>query len=300
MHISNSRVALGLAVIALALITSTSRGAEKAAPRAARSVHLHYPAPEATLFYNEATVEQSQRGSYFCACGFGHGYFGIQELGNGKKVVIFSVWDPGTQQKASAVPEEQRVELLFQGEGVRIGRFGGEGTGGQSFFDYDWKIGETCRFLIRASVEGEKTAYDAWFSADGTAGWKHLATFRTRAGGDALKGFYSFVEDFRRDGKSPGERRTARYGNGWVKTTRGDWVSLVRATFTGDNTPLDNVDAAVAGNDFTLATGGDTVNHHRIGTTLERLPTGVTLPRFGDASAKAPSTSRPATQPRAE
>ncbi len=60
-------------------------------PRAARSVHLGYPAPQATAFYNELTVERSTPGSYFMACGFSHGYFGIQELADGKKVAIFSV-----------------------------------------------------------------------------------------------------------------------------------------------------------------------------------------------------------------
>ena len=82
-----------------ALLTMAARAAVAAEenaepPRAARSVHLGYPAPEAAVFYNELTVEQSVPGSYFMACGFSHGYFGIQELGDGKKVVIFSVWDP--------------------------------------------------------------------------------------------------------------------------------------------------------------------------------------------------------------
>ena len=37
--------------------------------------------------------------------------------------------------------------------------------------------------------------------------WKHLVTFRTRTGGDRLKGLYSFVEDFRRDTKSANDVR---------------------------------------------------------------------------------------------
>ena len=74
---------------------------------ACRSVHLHYPAGEGTAFYNEVTVDQSAPGTYFCACGWNKGYFGIQELGNGKKVVIFSVWDsnqndPKAVKKTSA------------------------------------------------------------------------------------------------------------------------------------------------------------------------------------------------------
>ena len=41
--------------------------------RAARSVHLSYPAPEGFLFYNEVVVEKSVNGSYFMACGWNTG-----------------------------------------------------------------------------------------------------------------------------------------------------------------------------------------------------------------------------------
>ena len=54
---------------------------------ASRSVHLRYPAPDAAFFYNELTPLQSAPGTYFMACGFSDGYFGIQELANGRKVV---------------------------------------------------------------------------------------------------------------------------------------------------------------------------------------------------------------------
>ena len=58
-------------------------------PRAARSVHLGWQAPEATAFYNELNVEESVPGSYFMAAGFRHGYFGIQEQASGRKVRDF-------------------------------------------------------------------------------------------------------------------------------------------------------------------------------------------------------------------
>ena len=171
-------------------------------PRAARSVHLAYLAAEASLFYNELTVEQSVPGSYFMACGFNHGYFGIQEQSQGKKVVIFSVWDPTRGNEARAVPEDQRVEILYRAKDVVARRFGGEGTGGQSFFDYDWKICATYRFFVKATIAEKKTAYAAYFFLPEEKTWKHLITFRTRTGGDRLKGLYSFIEDFRRDGQS--------------------------------------------------------------------------------------------------
>src|SRR4051812_44923687 len=155
-------------------------------PRAARSVHLAYPLPQGTqadAFYNELTVEKSVPGSYFMACGFSHGYFGIQEQSRGQKVVIFSVWDPTKGDDAKKVPLEQRVEILHHDPEVEVKRFGGEGTGGQSFFKYDGKPNETYRFLVRSKVEDQKTAYSAYFHLPQTKTWKHLVTFRTRTGG---------------------------------------------------------------------------------------------------------------------
>ena len=249
-------------------------------PRAARSVHLAYPAPEATLFYNELTVEQSVPGSYFMACGFRHGYFGIQEKSNGKKVVIFSVWDPTKGDDPNAVAEEQRVEILHRDDDVLARRFGGEGTGGQSFFDYDWKTGETCRFLVRATPEENKTAYAAYFYLPESQTWKHLVTFRTRAGGDNLKGLYSFIEDFRRDTKSAQESRRARFGNGWVYDADGKWTALTKARFTASGATWEakeTIDAGIVGDRFYLQTGGETTMSRPLRSMMER-PAGDAKP----------------------
>jgi len=245
--------------------------------KAARSVHLFYSAPEAPLFYNELTVEQSQKGSYFMACGFKHGYFGIQER-NHDKVVIFSVWDPGKQDNPDIVQDEQRVQLLYKDDDVSTGRFGGEGTGGQSFLKYDWKRGQTYRFLVTASLNKNRTEYAAYFYINEQHQWKHLVTFSTITNGDTLGGYYSFIEDFRRDYKSVNEVRRARFGNGWVKTTQGHWVSLSQARFTADSTPLMNIDAGVVEGGFFLQTGGKTKNKTPLWSYMERLPQGLSLP----------------------
>jgi len=246
------------------------------APRAARSVHLHFPAPAADAFYNEVTVEKSAPGSYFMACGFRHGYFGIQELAGGRKVVLFSVWDPTKGDEAAKVPPEQRVEVLHQDPDVEVKRFGGEGTGGQSFFKYDWKVGETCRFLVRAKVEGEKSAYSAYFYLPQEKSWKHLVTFRTRTGGDRLAGLYSFIEDFRRDTKSAAEIRRATFSNGWVLD--GGWKPLRTARFTASGSEWeakDTIDAGLAGKAFYLQTGGDTRTTTPLNGRIERPPGGT-------------------------
>ena len=270
----------------LPLIVLTCAGSLFAAetePRAARSVHLGYAAPAGSIFYTELTVEASTPGSYFMACGFNHGYFGIQELMPGEdKVVLFSVWDPGDQNDPSRVANEERVEVLHRADDVRVGRFGGEGTGGQSFFKYRWKIGETCRFLVQATTNANKTAFAAWFYLNDRKEWKHLVTFQTPTKGEPLRGYYSFIEDFRRDGRSVHDLRRARFGNGWVKTVGGDWVSLTRATFTASSADWEakeNINAGVVGPEFFLVTGGDTKNTTPLRSKLTRPPNGLLLPQ---------------------
>ena len=227
--------------------------------RPARSVHLGYQASEGLFFYNEVVVDQSVNGSYFMACGWKTGYFGIQQLGGpDDKVVLFSVWDQAKGDDPNAVKTEDRVEVLYEGEGTRIKRFGGEGTGGQCMWKYNWHLRQTNRFLVGAQIQGQKSAFTGWFMADGA--WKKLATFRTRAGGSALSGYYSFIEDFRRDGKSVAETRRARFGNGWVKTMSGDWVALSEARFTASGAEWEskeNINAGVKDGFFFLATGGN-------------------------------------------
>ena len=229
--------------------------------RAARSVHLGYTAADALYFYNEMVVKESVDGSYFMACGWNTGYFGIQQLrGETNKVVIFSVWDPAKGDDPKAVKIEDRVEVLEEGAGVRIKRFGGEGTGGQCMAPFAWKTGETNRFVIRASIDSEKTAYTAWIFDSGSETWRKLATFRVRTGGKPLRGLYSFVEDFRRDTRSVNETRRAWFGRGWVKTVKGEWARLDTARFTASNAEWEskeNIDAGTENGWFYLATGGD-------------------------------------------
>jgi len=264
-------------------------------PRAARSVHLIYPAPASTVFYNEMTVRQSQPGSYFMACGFSNGYFGIQELRGGNKIVLFSVWDPGNPMDltaaASRVPADLRVEVLAKGSDVFAQRFGGEGTGAKSMLPYSWKTNEVYRFMVQAKVEDKKTTYSGYFFLNETKQWKLMATFRTLTGGVALDDIYSFVEDFRRDGQSPKETRRALFGSGWAKGLDGQWRELTRAMFSADRTRLNNINATIEGENFTLATGGETTNTTRLGTSLQRpaspsKPVALELKLTADIPAK--------------
>jgi endonuclease/exonuclease/phosphatase family metal-dependent hydrolase len=262
-----------------------------ARPKACRSVHLAFPADEGTAFYNELTITESSPGTYFMACGSSKGYFGIQELVNGKKIVLFSVWEPGRQNNPNLAPEDRRVKEIAAGKNVRVKRFGGEGTGGQSFFDYNWELGQICRFVVYAKPDGDRTRYAAYFYVPQENRWQHMATFSTLADRHLLRGYYSFIEDFLRNGTSAKQSRHCHVGNGWVLIDD-HWQSLTKASFTADRTPTDNIDAGSSHQRFFLATGGDTKNEHtKLRKTMsipdaQRKPP-LDLPEpFGDGSVK--------------
>jgi hypothetical protein len=263
----------GLIAAGLLLLPASLAADEQ---QACRSVHLQYPTPAAIAFYNEVTVEQSAPGTYFCVCGFRRGYYGLQELGDGRKLLIFSVWDDYEGDNPDDVPAEKRVETLYQGEGVRIGRFGNEGTGGQSFLDYEWEVGATYRFLITAELLEERTAYTAWFFEPEQEEWFRIATFSTIALEYGIRGLYSFVEDFRRDGVSATQVRRAVFGNGWIRAADDQWIAVTRARFTADDTVAANINAGVIDHAYFLQTGGDTEQTGpALNETIDRSPQGV-------------------------
>jgi len=255
----------GIAALALCSAIFSADAAE--AIVAARSVHAWHPAPAAEWMYGEVSVEKSVNGSYFCAIGFSCGYCGIQQLYDGSKVAIFSVWDPGNPfdfgAKADSVDEKIRTKNLYAGEGVTIGRFGGEGTGGKSMMPFDWKIGETYRFAVNVRRDGQnRAAFTGYVYRNGS--WFKIATFSTlqTKGDPAIRNVYSFVEDFRRTEESRMQVRRASFLNFFAKPVGGEWMAVEDGRFTADGNKIMTVDAEIVPNGFTLTTGGTTENSH--------------------------------------
>lgn len=228
--------------------------------RQCRSIHLGYQTPKAKAAYLEVVPEKTTAGTYFCALGFDMGYFGIQDLGGGKKIAIFSVWESDSEMHPDQVPEDKRVGILEKGEGVIDGRFGGEGTGGQSKLPFEWETGKPTKFFVQAKPVGEFTEFTGHIFDPSKNEWRLMATFRTHSKGIPLQGLYSFVEDFRRDYKSAKIIHRASYNNGWVLDLKGKWQPMLSAKFTGDVTPSMNIDAGPVIGGFFLQTGGDTEN----------------------------------------
>jgi hypothetical protein len=207
--------------------------------RNAASVHLNYPLPkgtEAQWFYNELTPELDPPATYYQACGFARGYFGIQVISATERHIIFSVWDAGNEGvDRSKVTDENRVKLLAKGEGVVARDFGNEGTGGHSHLVYPWKTNQTQRFIVTAKADGaDATIYSGYYFFAERERWGHIASFRAPRDGKLLRGLYSFVEDF--NGNTGHLRRLCEFGNQWIKTPAGQWVELTTAHFTHDAT----------------------------------------------------------------
>lgn len=204
------------------------------------SVHLNYKTPDhidAEWFYNEITVPKSNDviGSYFMANGFGEGYFGMQVNSSTERRVLFSVWSPFNTDNPKEIPESHKIILLKKGRDVHTGEFGNEGSGGQSYLKYNWKAGNTYRFLLHASPStGNYTTYTAYFFAPEQGEWRLIASFKRPQTQTYLKRLHSFLENFIPE--TGDKTRMALYTNQWIYSTKGEWHPLNAATFTIDNT----------------------------------------------------------------
>ncbi|MBK3516180.1 DUF3472 domain-containing protein [Carboxylicivirga marina] len=205
------------------------------------SVHLGYQVPEEAgdieYFYNEITVPEGQDvlGSYFMANGFGEGYFGIQVNSPTERRILFSVWSPFHTDNPNDIPEEQRIKLLKKGDEVYTGKFGNEGSGGQSYLKYNWKAGITYGFLLKAHPsENNSTDYTAWFMDPELNEWQLIASFRRPQTSTYIKRPHSFLENFYT--QMGNTSRMAYYTNQWVRNTEGKWYELTKAKFTADAT----------------------------------------------------------------
>lgn len=204
------------------------------------SVHLSYALPRevhAEWFYNEVTVPAGQdvEGSYFMADGFGQGYFGMQVNSSTERHILFSVWSPFHTDNPGAIPDSQKIIMVRKGEGVHTGEFGNEGSGGQSYLNYPWKTGNTYRFLLRAQpLEHNYTQFTAWFYAPEKGQWMLIASFKRPQTNSWLTNPHSFLENF-----EPSQGQQTRYvlfNHQWIQDDKGNWLSLNKARFTGDNT----------------------------------------------------------------
>lgn len=203
------------------------------------SVHLSFVLPEDRefkWFYNEITVPKGEdpNGSYYMANGFAEGYFGIQANSDTERRVLFSVWSPFHTDNPEEIPENQKIILLKKGELVNTGEFGNEGSGGQSFLRFNWKAGNTYRFLNAVEPDGKgNTIYTAYFFAPEVGEWQLIASFLRPLTNTWYKRPHSFLENFL--DTNGHKTRMAYYTHQWARDTHGHWVELNLARFTADD-----------------------------------------------------------------
>lgn len=246
--------------------------------RNAASVHLHYPVARTqrvTAFYNELTVRTTPLYSYYMACGFRRGYFGIQVNSPSERRVIFSVWDSGSEAvDRNRVADEDRVRLIDKGEHVFADSFGNEGTGGHSHLVYQWKPNTTYRFLVTSRPDGTGVVYSGYLFFPETGKWGLIATFRAPKDSDGLTGLYSFNENF--EGANGHLLRSAEFGNTHVYDGV-RWHELTEARFTTDVTgkgDRQDYDAFGQRTHFVLTNGGFLPGGARYNDVLRRDATG--------------------------
>jgi hypothetical protein len=248
--------------------------------RNAASVHLVYPTPGRTnieAFYCEVTAVEAPRWTYFMACGWHRGYFGMQVNSPTERRIIFSVWDSGKESAdRQKVDSENRVTLVAKGEGVFTGDFGNEGTGGHSHLVYPWKTGQAQRFIVTAKpVDATHTIYAGYYFHPDNQRWVLISSWKAPKEGGYLHGLYSFSENF--GGANGHLRRKALFGNQWIRSADNQWLELTTASFSHDPTGRsDRLDRfmGIEQGQFFLSHGGFEPGFTKYGETFSRPATG--------------------------
>lgn len=242
------------------------------------STHLNYVIPEeikdVEYYYSEINVpkENDVIGTFYMANGFQHGYFGIQVNSETERRILFSVWSPYKTDNPKDIPEEFKIELLKKGKGVTSGKFGDEGSGGQSYKVYSWKPDVNYQFLLKATpLKNNFTIFTAYFYDPEIKKWNLIASFKRPKTQEYLKRFHGFLENFI---PSQGSiKRKAFYNNQWVYNKNG-WHEINNFKFSADNTARKknrlDYEGGVDDNRFYLKAFGFFDNNTKIGTSFTK------------------------------
>ena len=248
--------------------------------RNAASVHLMYPIPDGgadvEAFYCEVTAIEDPTTTFYMACGWHRGYFGMQVNSPTERRIIFSVWDSGNEaEDRKKVGDENRVKLMGKGEGVFTGDFGNEGTGGHSHLKTMWKTGEKQRFIVTAKPIDKTTIFSGYWFQGEQQKWMLISSWRAPKEGGWMRGVHSFSENF--GGNNGHLLRKAKYGNQWIRTPESKWIELMTAKFSHDPTGrTDRFDRfmGVENGEFFLSHGGFVDGFAKYGDVFTRPTAG--------------------------
>jgi len=247
-HLSSIGVQMNLKSISLFGLTIAFAGVF--APTA-NAQHLIFKPKTAdktyTCIYGEIEVLATNKTIYYCGCNWwpgnpAGGYTGIQDQGDGRHNMIFSIWDTS----ATLHPEITETETRTKGN-----RFGGEGTGAHTHLDYDWKLGGIYRYYATKEQDatGKNTLTMLYFYDEGFHKWVHEATISNPNDGHvSVKTFggslYAFLENW--SGQERTKPKLAIYRL-WVGSSPTDMENVTTARGDGN--------WGVLGDTFYLAEG---------------------------------------------
>ena len=212
-------------------------------------------------FFNTITVTKSHVGTFFMTNGCSVGYMGLQD--RDPKWVIFSIWDQ----------EGCPTELVESGPLTKTSGFGGEGTGGKSWLEFEWELGVTYSLCVGARPDRDgKTLYSGYFLHP-VQGWLLIASFRTKhpTDGPYLCRLGSFIEDWLSEDSNGAIRRECKLGPPLVRLAgreRAEGCIDCRAISqdTRQSRGYLNRHVFQSGDSIAIAIGGDA--QHECGTEL--------------------------------
>lgn len=275
-----------------------------------RSIHLAYDgaAFPAGMMSVMATPEATVPGTFVCLMSFTGGCCGLQELNDGRRILVFNVWDSGEPFNFSAHPEEigdlSRTKVLANHPDAVISRSGEQGSGAKAVLEYPWEVGKPVRMALTCAPYGDyRTVYTCWLWDGGAEAWVRLAAFATLVAPSKGRfgSCYAYLEDFAADPVHRSRPRTAHFSRLWTRASReAAWTSSDRALFSADSGTRTDFDAGTCESGYWLTTGGGTRNvTARLWTKLpagdrETLPACLEALLRAEAEAELPPPPKPA------
>lgn len=207
--------------------------------------------------------------------GDGGGYCGMQSSPQGKNY-IFSLWDPNTTNK--------EITADYIGDGTTVKKFGGEGTGLQSFnYKISWKPNEWYSFVTRIWNINEKSYYGFWIFDHKNETWYHIVTMNYPVKNlNFSSRTCAFIEDWMGNGS---EIREIHRKNGWKRKINSEWFPFTEGTISrvypdaGCSNYINNYDGGVIDDYFFIKSGGTISANNTSGTTI-KISNNNSKPKF--------------------
>lgn len=206
------------------------------------SYEEHYKKADYKYAFRTIIPIESADNTYFAILGgqgFPDYYGGIQQLQDGSKAAIFSVWDVNSDGscldcKPGTAPETNRVSMWAASPNTVIETFGYEGTGMKSMiYNFDWQLGEEVAMLTSLEAMGEGSLVSAAIRTGGSD-WQFIASFYVPTSkSSGMPAGFAFVEDWA--GSSPVQPRSAHYGPTFLANESGRGIFYSKAYISGHN-----------------------------------------------------------------